>query len=140
MIKLSSILIFVLGFALISSSIQSFDQESFAACSSGSHKRLSGDCQEVLATDEVPRLAQEDTGINPTNLFSSTSESLNGQTQKSYSNPLLGFEVKYPSDWPSDHFVEEGNTVSLIFALYVDDITIAVDDLAENTTLQKYLG
>ena len=51
----------------------------------------------------------------------------------------MGFEFKYPSDWPSDHFVEEGNTVSLIFALLVDDITIAVDDLTENTTLHKYL-
>jgi len=135
--KLSSILIFILGFVLISSSFPSFDQESFAACPIGSHKSSSGDCQEGTTT-ENPRLAQEDTGINPADL-TNTSESPNGQTQKLYSNPLLGIEFKYPSNWPSDHFVEEGNTVSLIFALYVDDITIALDDLAENTTLQKYL-
>lgn len=51
----------------------------------------------------------------------------------------MGFEFKYPSDWDVDVVQEEANAISLIFASYVDKVTIAVDDLPENTTLQKYL-
>jgi hypothetical protein len=123
---LSSIPIFILGFVLISSSIPSFNQESFARCPSGSHKTLSGDCTEGLPTAEE---SAPPPVINASDLYNSNSEYL------TYEGPLYGFKIDYPSETRP---IESPNSVGfyLPHPQNADVSQVATLDIVPNIELQ----
>ena len=72
------------------------------------------------------------------------SNNVYSQTDKVYTNPLLGFKFQYPSEWTE--ILSEGNR-GVIFSLHElvystfeeNRLSVFITDLPENKTLKQYL-